>query len=322
MKWVDPPPLTLISGKQTYLVRREMKRGLAALRDRRLLKVPGDDYGAIHDSITTPSMFDVTDTLLLIEKPEKLPSTDVLVEHVQAGENDIAVIIPLEGDPTAKIFGNLLKVLPDEHHLKFPQPKPWDVEKEAIEFCEQEARSRGMKLDRQGARALVAVVGTDYGVLANEMLKAILYVRGQGRKRIERADLGRVVAHVYKHEAFPVVDALAARNKKRLLRQLGMVEKTSKDDPSMKVCGLLGHSVSQWIRAAHLMEQGYEPKEAAQRMGVHPFPFKKDLVPITKRWKVSELIPLLKGIASVERGVKTGRANPWVQLNALLYQAC
>lgn len=322
MKWSGPPPLALISGKQTFLVRREIKRVVSALCHRRLLKIPGDDYGAICEAITTSSMFDLTDTLLLIDKPEKLPSTDILIEHLQTGENDISVVLPIEGDPIAKTFGKLLKVLPKEHHWKFPVPKPWDVEKEAVSFCEQEARSCGMSVEREGTVALVTVVGTDYGVLANEMLKAILYVRSQGRKRIGRKDLGKTAANVFQHEAFPVVSALANRNKKKVLRQLDMLTKTSRDDPSMKVCGLLGHSVCQWIRATSLMNQGYEPNEAAQRLEMHPFPFKKDLVPITKRWKVSELVDLLKGIASVERGVKTGQANPWVQLNSLLYQAC
>lgn len=324
MKWADPPALAVVSGKQSYLVRREVDRALVANRGRRVSKIAGDDYGAILDAIETPSMFDIQDVLIVVEKPEKLPSTDVLIEHSQAGENDTAVILAFEGDPPAKAgFKKLLEELPEKHHLKFPLPKPWEIGKAALEFCQEEARSLGLRLEAKAASPLITVVGTDYGVLAYEIRKAAALARGEGRKEIRRQDLGKTVAPVFQHEAFPIVDALGARDGKRVLRNLGMVERTSRDDPTMKVCGLLGNRVSLWIRATYLMGTGYyDANEAAQRLGMHHFPFKKDLLPITKKWSVAALVDLLKGIASVERGVKSGRANPWVQLNALLYGAC
>ena len=323
MKWSSPPPLAVVSGKQKYLARREVKRALSVMRDRRVIKVPGDDYGAIQDVISTPSMFDLQDVLLLVEHPEKLPSTDVLIEHVQAGENDIAVILGFEGEAPAKgAFAKLLKELPEEHHIKFPLPKPWDVAKEAVAFCVREAQELRLSLDAKAAAPLIAVVGTDYGVLAYEIQKAAYFAKSEGRKGIRRQDLGKTVAPVFQHEAFPVVEALGAKDKVRVLRNLGMIERTSKDDPTMKVCGLLGNRISLWIRATHLMSNGYDANDAAGRLGMHAYPFKKDLLPVTKRWSVAALVDLLKGIASVERGVKTGRANPWIQLNTLLLSAC
>lgn len=323
MKWSSPPALAVISGKQTHLVRREVSRALTALRDRRVSKIPGDDYGAILDVIQTPSMFDFQDVLVLVERPEKLPDADALIEHARAGENDIAVILAFEGDPPSKAhFGKLLKEVPDDHHLQFPLPKPWNVGKEALAFCQDEARSLGLTLGAQAASPLITVVGTDYGVLAYEIQKAAALARSEGRKEIQRTDLGKTVAPVFQHEAFPVVDALGVKDGKQVLRNLGLIERTSRDDPTMKVCGLLGNRVSLWIRATQLMATGYRSDEAAQRLGKHKFTFEKELLPVTRKWSVSALVDLLKGIASVERGVKSGRANPWVQLNALLYGAC
>lgn len=323
MKWSDPPALAVISGKQTYLVRRELSRVLSALRNRRLVKISGEDYGAILDVIQIPPLFDDRDTLVLIDKPEKLPATDVLVEHMETGESDIAVVLVFEGDPPSKgSFGKLFSALPEKFHLQFPLPKFWEIDKEAIAFCQEEARELGFRLDAKSASPLVTVVGTDYGVLAYEIRKAAAFASSNGSKEIRRQDLGKTVAPVFQHEAFPVVNALGSKNGQLVLRNLGLIERTSRDNPTMKVCGLLGSKVSLWIRATQLMKTGYDPKEAAQRLGMHVFPFKKDLLPITEKWSVSSLVSLLKGVASVERSVKTGRANPWVQLNTLLYEAC
>lgn len=321
--WDNPPPLAVIAGKQDYLRRREAKAAhRAADRDgRRIVEIPGDDGAAIEEAITSPPMFAVENTSVFIEKPEKIADTDLLMAHHRSGENEISVVLVFNGDVPAKM-AKALSDLPNKVQAKFPMPKPWDLQKHAVKFCQDEAKRYGCTMTQKAAAPVVGVIGSDYGALSFEVLKAAMLVRAAGRKDITRADFAKTVAVVFQHEAFPVVNALGNRDAATVLRTLGLVKRTTKDDPTMKVCGLLGSQISVWIRAIGLLKTGYSPDEAATRLGKHPYAFKKDLLPITRKWSVPKLVKLLRGIASVERGVKGGHANPWIELNALLQQAC
>lgn len=322
MSWTSPAPLTIIAGGQEFLCRREKDNALAGARtaDRRLVQIPGDSIADIEEVVTTPSVFSVEEVLLIVENAEKLPTLDILVAHHEAGENEIAVVLLFKGSVPAK---SPFKELPsDIPRFDFPSPKPWDVEKEAISFIVSEAERHGLRIARKQAAIYTALVGTNYGVLSLEVLKAATLAKAEGSDTIEREHVGRTIAILFNEDAFPVVNSLAAKNRVAMLRQLKFVEDSSNQDPTMKVCGLLGTVVRGWLRAVYLLSTGYSPDDAAARMSIHPYRFKQEFIPVSKKWKANALADLLRGIASVERGVKLGRANPWIELNSLLSRAC
>lgn len=321
--WDSPPPLAAISGKEGFLRRREARNArLAAEKAGRcVVEIPGDDGVAIEEAITSPPMFATENTTVFIEQPEKVNNPHLLMAHHRAGEDEISVVLLFDGEVPAKM-AKALSDLPDGVHVKFPSPKPWEVESHAVKFCQAEAKRNRCTMTQKAAVPVVGAVGTDYGVLSFEVLKAATLVRSEGRKEITRADFAKVVAVVFQHEAFPIVRFLGGRDGANVLRSLGLLKRTTREDPTMRVCGLVGSQITVWIQAIGLLKTGYSPDEAAARLGRHPYAFKKDLLPITKRWSVPLLTKLLRGIASVERSVKGGHANPWVDLNALLYRSC
>lgn len=322
MTWKDPAPLSIISGGQPYLCRREKDNALAGARatDRRIVQIPAANIDDIEEIVLTPSVFTIEEVLLIVEGAEKLPRVDLLLAHHEAGENEIAVVLLFKGNvPKKDPFKDLPSSIP---RFEFPLPKPWDVEKEAVSFIVSEAERHGLRMARKQAAIYTALVGTNYGVLSLEVLKAATLAKAEGSQSIERTHVGRTIALVFNEDAFPIVKSLAAKDVKTVLRQLKFIHDSSGQDPTMKICGLLGTMVRGWLSAVSLLSGGYSPDEAAQRLSIHPYRFKQEFVPVSRKWKTKALADLLRGIASVERGVKTGRANPWIELNSLISRAC
>lgn len=321
--WANPPPLTILSGENEFLRMRFFNRAVSTVQKMRsVTRISGDDTEMVAEALSVTPSFVVDPSFVVIEDAKKLASTDLLISHHKQGENDTAVLVAFKGSvPTTEPFKKLLAAISDEVHFSFGKSKPWEAEKDAKEFCQTEAKHHGCRISRDVLTPLVKVVGTDYGILSYEVLKLAMYVKSQGRKEITRKDAGKTVTAIFEHRIESLINALKERNGKSALRFLEYIRDTVRD-PTILVCGGVGKALMSWIRAKHLMEQGYSIEEAAQRFGMHPYPFEKNFIPITKVWSLDRLLDFLREIAAVQRGAKTGALNPWAQLNALVHQVC
>jgi DNA polymerase III delta subunit len=318
----DWPPLLIISGSEGFLRRRFLqdvvKEALAA--DRVIDYIDAGRAGSLESLLSTGEMF-ASPTLVLVRNPEKV-NLDVVKAHNGAGDNTYLLVFHIEGNPDGRTkFGKFVKSL-DKQHRSFPSPPSWKADEIAVEFCVEEAKRRNKGMSMKTSQALVSVVGSDLGILFYEILKAATYAESQGSTEIDFAHVKGTFASLSQAEVFPVVRALGELNLERVLRNLKRVKDTSRTDPTMKVCRVVGASVLRWLAAITLHEQGYSDDEAASMMGQKSkwFYQTKILAP-AQAWGQKNLMRLVHAIALSERALLSGQVDPWTGLETRIVRA-
>ena len=134
----------------------------------------------------------------------------------------------------------------------------------AAKFCLREAAQKGAVIDDRTARALIDMVGTDAYRLRNELSKAAGFV-GSG-KAITQAVLGSVVTPSAEYNAFKMLDALLAGNKKAAARMLEPVLSVGKESP-MGIAGFLEGRLRLMLIAREMLDRKRPRAEIVSRIG-------------------------------------------------------
>ena len=138
----------------------------------------------------------------------------------------------------------------------------------AAKFCMREAAARNTVIDDRTARALIDMVGTDAYRLRNELSKAAGYVGSGGT--IDKPVLDRVVTTSTEYNAFKMLDALLAGNKKTALRMLESVLSTGKESP-MGIAGFLEGRLRLMLIAREMLDRKRPRAEIVSRIGGSPY---------------------------------------------------
>lgn len=319
--WNNPPPVLAISGDHTFLVRRELNKALkaAAITGRRVEFVDGEDPDCLED-ILTANVFFGEKIMAIVENPEKLPPGVIEARAKSEAQDVVAVLYHPKKIRAKTKFKAAVDAL--DTHIELVKPKPWEEEEHAVSFCVGEAKRRGKNLSEKIATALVKACGTDLGFLSFEVLKLCVYLDSLGEDVVKVPHVKALLSSLHEASAFPVVDALAARDERRLLKSLNAVRRTRTSDPTMLVCALAGSNAVQWLHALTLQKAGVPSNVACTQVGVTSFRFDRSLIPAGKRWGEHGLARLIRGVADVERAVRTGKMHPWIMLESQLVSLC
>ena len=325
--WTHPPPVVVLSGTVEFLRIRELKKAIgAADRTKRQVQyVEGADRDELSSILSSTGIFFTGKNLVVVSTPDKI-DLDLVWDHHERGENVTSLLLHHEGTIKANTkFGKLIKKLPPKNVASFAAPKAWEQEQYAVEFLAAEAKSRKLKLDLRLAAGMVQNIGVDYGILSFEMDKIAMLISAEGDgNEITSEHVKSVMAAFSELGAMPVVEALGRRDLKGLSRALANMRRTHAGHPSgatLKACGLLSHNVTTWLHTASLLSQGANTEEISERIKLHPFVVRKNILPVARRWSEGVLSALLNAIAGVERGVRLGHVNPWVELECALFFA-
>lgn len=315
------PPLTVVSGGQTILRRRFLANLVETQRAAgwKVVEVDGSVPGAIQE-VLVGDVFDPVATLVVVSTPEKVP-LELLERHQETQDSLVTLVLHIEGEPDGRSkFGKLVKGAWSAVHKNFPEPSDWQAPKVAVEFVQGEARRQGLSIPVPLATVLVDRSGTDLGVLSFEMVKIGILAKLAGVTEIDVLHLKGGMAPIAEASAFPILDALQARNAKKLLKALSALRRTSRDDPTMRVSRLLASSVSKWLQACYLADM--PAKVAAEELGVHPWVHETRIQPAVQLWGLSGTVSILSDLAAVERAVLSGAQDPWTVLTTRLMVAC
>lgn len=343
--WRNPPPVVVVSGGQEYLRSREVGLAIreAVAAGRGVSRVASGDAGALFDAMSGSFLF--ADAVLLIvesgavkkkatKKSGKVAQDDggagdgwgdeavaLVVEHVGASDTGVSILVHHPGEvDAASLAGKVLEVLPKGRHASYPAPKPWEEKDYAVKFFETEVRRRGKTVASALAEAVVRQVGVDCGLLSFEALKVSTLLDVEGRTEVTKSDLTGMLASFGAEDWQALKEALALRNPKGVARALSDIRNGPGGDAYGKASIIVTQTVLKWLHAAALHEAGVSEEEAAGRVGMHPFPYKKDLLPPAKRWGKKLLTSLLRDVTSL--GVRRGMQAPWVALESTLVLAC
>lgn len=314
-------PLLVVSGDQDLLRRRFVAEVVATQRAAgwEILELDGAVPGAVREALDG-DMFTPRTTLAVVLNPEKV-DLDLLVRHQQATDYLTTLLLHIEGEPDGRTkFGKAVKTLWAAVHKGFPVPPDWKAPAVAADFIQAEVKRHGLTLQAALATALVDRCGTDLGTLAFEVEKIGILAQLAGVQEIDAKHVRGGMAPIAAASVFPIVDALAVKNSKKLSKALNALRKTSKDDPTMRVSRLLATNVTRWLQATYL--DALPPKAAAEELGVHPWVFETKVLPAAKRWGKQGAIQLVADLAASERAVLSGAVDPWTVLTTRLLWAC
>lgn len=320
--WLKPPPVVAITGNVELLCLREIDKAKKAARQtkRRIEYIDGDTV-EIERLLASSVFFGDENILAIVRSPEKI-DLDLISRHAKG--KDSSIVLVLHSDGALRSNSKLGKLLDAENilHLKYMEPKPWEVEEKAIAFVVKEAKSRGktFAIDRIPL-AMVRACGTEYGFLAFEVYKLCVYCDALKTTVIQPEHLRGLVSVMHEASVFPITDALASANEAELLRLMYAVERTHRD-PTMLVCGVLASSITSWLHVGSVLKLGMDLDDAARTVGASPARLRKSLLPASERWGEAALIRLLGVITEVERAVKTGKLDPWMLLQTRLAASC
>lgn len=315
------PPVLIISGGQE-LLRRRFLRKMTTTKEKegyRLDRIDGSDRVALGDVLG--GGFLVSEKVLaVVDNPGKADLA-LLQEHAKEKDPQTVLLLYLTGDPDGRTkFGKWANKEMDDNHKRFPLPKTWDAPKVAAQFVVKEALSHGMMMPDDLSRALVQRVGSDLGMLVFEVQKICLLGSAAQVKTLGAEQIKGAMAPIAEASVFPISDALAIRNKTRLVKALMRVRATSKYDPTMQVSRFLGASVHLWIRAVYL--DSLPPRAAAEELGLNAWYFETKVLPSAKRWGKVGTVRLASALAASERAVLSGAVSPWNVLSARLLALC
>lgn len=325
-KWSNPPPVTVIAGTQDFFRRRELQAAATAAdrAGRRVERMVGSDRDALSRLLSATGVFFSDKVLVIVHQPDGCDA-EMLIPHGTQTDNDVAVLLHYEGDlEKARKKSTMAQVaakIDKRFTANFLAPKPWEAQEYAEKFVQKEARRLKLSIDAPLVTNLVTIVGSDLGVLAYELSKAHAVCRGNNTMEVTGPLLRQSIAAISEAGAQPVVEHLGARNVGRLARALTAMRRTHASDPTMKGIAFVGRNILQWLQAASLISAGISPEEISREMEVNPWIFRNKISPIAKKWGEKNLANLLSDLADIERGIKSGHVNPWVEFESALIKA-
>lgn len=335
------PTAIVVSGGTEFLRVRLVRRFVQIARKdgRRLVEIKAGDEASLRELFGGGFLFSDA-TIAVIEssrqrKRAKKKSTEtedtsgwseealaLVLEHVKEGDSkDITLVIHHEGEAgPATLAGQIAAVLPKAHH-KITATSPWWEEKGvAVKFLMSELRERGKSISEDIAEQVVRKAGTDLGLLSFEAQKYSMCLDVDGRTEVTLQDVASLMASLGGEDWEVFKTALAARNPKLLCRAWNDIRNGPGGDALPKAVGTITATLLKWTHAAALHEKGVGPDEAAERAGMHPYPYKSFILPAAIRWGRLPLERLLRSVTTI--GVRKGHINPWVALESILVLAC
>lgn len=325
--WAKPPTVIVVAGSNDYLRRREIQKAIraAGMTGRRVEHIDGGDREALSEIMDSGVLF-ADPVLVIIANPEELDA-EVVKAHRESKNRDIGLVLLHTTEFTAKsAMGKLVEAagIPKRYRLIYKAPAPYKMAEAAAGFIQEDAKGFGITVSGPLAEALVAKVGTDYGVLHFELLKVAAYMKAVGEigDTVKPPHLKATMSLTGEAAVQPIVDAVGRASPKNTLRAMGVLKANAKDDPTLLVCAWLGNQAVRWLHASALVAEGADAKEASSRIGVHPFVYDRFVLPVASRWGGPRLRVLVENISIAERAIRSGHINPWVELECGLVRSC
>jgi len=316
----------VVTGGEEFLRRRFMTRVIRGHEGRgwTVEYVDGEDVRGLRSAMTIGgSIFDTEETerkvLVVVSNPDKV---DIDLLKKAKDESDVALLLDYPGEPRGNTrFGIFVKSLSKEYHSNHPKPAIWDAEKVAAGFCVSEAKALGKTLDPQLAMALVRCVGTELGFLAFEIQKMVYLANHDKSDVVTDVHVREAMAPLTQALITPLLDALVAKNRGKLLRALDRVKHTSKDDPTVRTVGFLWATAAKWLSVTDLRDKGISPEDAAARLKLNPWYYRNKLLPQVSRWNRKKVIRLISILAHSARTKLNGGVDAWAVLVAGLMRS-
>lgn len=180
-------------------------------------------------------------------------------------------------------------------------------------WVKQQVEERNGRISSHAAHVLASNVGSDLGILTNEIEKLVLYKGPE--ETIEVQDVGLLSPYAAEASIFDLVDALGNRNGKQAAILLQKKRQEGADPFYLFI--MIVRQIRLLIQARELADEGQRPPAISQTMHVHSFVANK-LYQQAQHFSLSQLEQIYRHLLEVDVGVKTGRNDMVTALNLLV----
>lgn len=302
-----PQPLYVVYGDEDFLKRLVRQ----ALRTR-VLGEDGDELGwsvhegdkatfaLIHDELATVPFYG-THRLVVVEDADpfvtrhrallekalgKLPPTGVLVLEVKSWPSNT----------------RLAKMVDGAASIVCKAPASYRVPAWCVQWC---ASRYGKELPNPAAGLLVDLIGTDLGVLDQELAKLAIFVGG--RPQIAVADVDQLVGRSRAETIWKIFDAIGEGASAEALTILGRL--LDQGEQPLRILGAFSLQLRRLAQATRLHQLGQPLSRALEQAGVPPFGIKSCEGQL-KHLGLRRLNRLYEWLLETDSGLKGGSPLP------------
>jgi DNA polymerase III delta subunit len=317
--WKNPPPVVVLSGTDSFLRTRELKEAVSVADQtgRQVEYVSASDEETLVSLVSGAGVLFKQKYLVVVQDPLSI-AHDLVLRHFNRKSNRVSLVLHHEGTLPKKACGlsKVVSALPKNFVARFDSPKPWERENIAVEFVLREAKKVGVEISSEIASGMLSRSDSDLGVLSYEIQKLAWMLDSEKResRKVSAEDVRGILASFSESGPLPIVESLEMRDGPGVARALYNMRRShigQLNSATLRACGYVTGAITNWLHVAALKEQGSSADEISQRVGIHSFVVKKTLIPASQRWGKETLVSLLKSLAAVERGAKSGAVNSW-----------
>ena len=248
-------------------------------------------------------------TNLLSSKPDKSLVKELAKFLPQLPKTTRLVFMESSALPSNHRLVKLADELKTGYVKRFDLPEGGALDR----WVKEQVEERNGRISPHAAHVLASNVGSDLGILENEIEKLVLYKGTE--ETIELPDVGLLSPYAAEASIFDLVDALGNRNGKRaaILLQQKMQEGT---DP-FYLFAMIVRQVRLLIQVKEQADEGHRPPAISKNLKMHSFVAGK-LYQQAQQFSLPQLEKIYLHLLEVDVGVKTGRSDMLTALNLLV----
>ncbi|HKG44933.1 MAG TPA: DNA polymerase III subunit delta [Gaiellaceae bacterium] len=296
--------------------RPKVTRALRRLRDRvgeeatehlSALESSGDDVAAACNAL---GLFTVERRLVVVDGVERWKSADVKVVAEYLKRPAPTTVLVLLGDEVKRDSPLAKAVAEAGEVLVFDIPTRGRSNKADLpKWVEQQFAERGVKIDRDAARALVELAGDNADELLTEVDKLTTWAAGE---RIAEPEVSELVPGRAEAPPFDLTDAWGRRDVGAVLAASERLVERSGDttrDVLLRTAGLLTNHVARVRECQSLDAEGVPPAAGAERLKRNRFYVQK-LYEQARNFSSEELGDAVVSLAELDWALKGGSKLP------------
>jgi DNA polymerase III delta subunit len=294
-------PFLLAYGAEDYLLDQDRQR-ILAWKGRDVVSLDGDKVTEteIVDACQSVSL-EGQGRLILVDHAEEVKVAKVLPSYVEgraeAKAGEVLVVI-VRGAKLPEAWAKMGRHGKVTEHRKL---KTWDNNNEVVRWLVTEAVRLGASLGDGVADRLFSLIGDDLYVLASELGKL---VRLAGGKKVEMADLTRVVAPVFPASPFEVGEAALGRQAVKAMDKLSLVYRTLGDEAHVPIVIGLMRPIEKALVARQMLDARAPEEEIALAVGMNPWRCRTHFLPMVRRHTTASLVGHMARLRRLDVEVK------------------
>ncbi len=196
---------------------------------------------------------------------------------------------------------------------KFQQSYGYQLEN----WLTNKARQVDLDISNQAAKLMIDKLGTDSGLIFQELLKLRSYLGYDNRNQVTPDDIEEVVSTKTNLKIFDLMDQVANKRKAKAVEYL--FEMLNDGVSEVYIVSMLDTTLTNILRALDLKDvQGsLTPNKLQKEFGWHPFVAKK-IFSQMNHFNKKTLIKIYQRLFQVDFNLKNGKSDPKTELTLFL----